>query len=60
MSLLRELIMADDRLRGSLTVTMYPNPADRAVAVGILEQSGNLGCILGVAGSRYVCQIYKS
>jgi hypothetical protein len=46
--------MAYDRLRGSLTVGMYPNPADRAIAAGILEQSGNLGCILGVAGSRLV------
>jgi hypothetical protein len=51
---------ADDRLRGSLTVAMYPNPADRAVAAGILEQSGNLGCILGVTGSRQVYQIYNS
>jgi hypothetical protein len=54
------LIGADDRLRGTLTVVMYPNPADRAVAAGILEQSGNLGCILGVAGSRYVYQISSS
>jgi hypothetical protein len=60
MSLLRELIMADCRLRGSLTVALYTNPADRAVAAGILEKSGNLGCILGVAGSRYVYQIYSS
>jgi len=57
---LRELVMADYRLRGSLTVTMYPNPADRAIAAGILEQSGNLGCILGVAGSRFAHQMSSS
>ena len=51
---LRNPIMANYRLRGSLTVALYPKPADRVVAAGILEQSGNLGCILGVAGSRHV------
>jgi hypothetical protein len=35
-------------------VALYPDPAGRAVAAGILEQSGNIGCILSVAGSRYV------
>ena len=60
MSSLRELIMTDDRLRGSHTVALYPKPADRVVAAGILEQSGNLGCILGVAGSRYAPQMSSS
>jgi len=48
----RTVSKADASLQGSLTLALYPNTADRALAAGILQQSGNVGYILGVAGSR--------